>query len=140
MNKYKKLDIVTVRKDYWKKSTKYVDGRGKPIEFYAIQDFQHPNQVKGEKDIFIPDGSLIKFNTKTNKRTVTEDWLSTGKGGPYKKSDVGKSMSDLYYLGGLLKRAYSDDYYEKSGLQVCSRPLNVLSDDCLDDVNIWIKK
>jgi hypothetical protein len=72
----------------------------------------------------------------TKKQSIIKDWLSKSNSGPYTVGDSNKNnLSDFYYLGGTF--VYGGEYI-KGRLQICSNPLNVLSEDCLDETNCWV--
>jgi hypothetical protein len=130
----KRLTVNEVKKKYWDKVKKV----GKPVRYYSTQTYGEIYLQRDMKsvdwEIFVPDGSLHHINAITKKKKVIEDWLSMNVPGPYKKIDSSKGgLSDFYYLGGIL-------HGEKGCLQICSNPLNVVSEDCMDEVHLWIKK
>ena len=92
-----------------------------------------------ELEFFIFDGSLRYINSKTGKTEIIEKWLDNYEEGPYLEEMESSHMFvktnrlpvNFYYLGG---------YHSKWGynwIQVCSSPLNILSEDCLDSINLW---
>ena len=138
---YKKLTINDIRKNYWDKNKKI----GKPIKYYSVQTYDDVFLVSEDEkipffetpEIFIPDGTLYHINRKTNNKQTITDWLSLNHNGPYKKEDEQKNgLSDFYYLGGTFVYGRKK---VKGCLQICSRPLNVVSTDCLDEVHCWIE-
>ena len=139
---YKKLTVNDVRKNYWDKNKK----SGKPIKYYSVQTYgdvfvlDENQQIPffGTPEIFIPDGTLHHTNMKTKQKQTIIDWLSFSHNGPYKKEDEQKNgLSDFYFLGGTFVYGQKK---QKGHLQICSRPLNVVSDDCLDELHCWIRK
>ena len=138
------LTVEMVRTQYWDATKKI----GKPVKFYSMQTYDgkdidyNPITTVNENgnphglEIFILDGTLHHVNKKTGEREIIPNWLSTSTGGPYKEEDRGKGLPDRYSLGGYY--VYNNGTTEKSKLQICSGPLNVLSTDCLDEVNVWI--
>ncbi len=132
----KLLTVESVKKNYWNKKTK----KGAEIHYYSFQSYggkinnKPPKVAPDSFEIFIPDGSLK--HTVDGKEKIIKDWLSKSTVGPYKKKDAGKGQPDFYYLGGW--RIYSKKR-EKYWAQICSGPLNVVSEDCLDEVNWWVK-
>ena len=139
---YKKLTVNEIRKKYWDKNKKI----GKPISYFAVQTYgdvftmNHANEHPpffSQPDIFIPDGTLHHYNMKTKKKKIWNDWLTSSTWGPYQKSDENKGcLDDFYYLGG----TFVNDSQREGLLQICSRPLNVVSEDCMDEVHCWIKR
>ena len=132
----KPLTVDIIRSDYWDKKTK----KGKEIHYYSFQSYdgkdlnnKSPMEYEEDFEIFIPDGKLK--HEINGKEEIIDDWLSKSNKGPYKKSDSGKGRPDFYYLGGLKIYNNRKEYY---WAQVCSGPLNVISEDCLDEVNWWI--
>ncbi len=112
---------------------------GKPIRFESFQSFggkdskgNNPSISLDEKlnSSFVPDGSLKWKSSKDNYWSVIPNWLLQSDSGPY-YTPVDKSF--YYYLGG--DHSDYDGYY---WMQICSNPLNALSEDCMDEVNIWI--
>jgi hypothetical protein len=137
--KLKQLTVAEIRKKYWDAKT----GIGSPIKCYLFQSYDGkdinnnaPTVGKKKSHTIIPLGILMHKNKKTKVCKITPDWLSTGSSGPYKKKDEGKSQHDFYYLGFTMNSIKGKIYW----LQVCSGPLNVISSDCLDEVNFWVTK
>jgi len=133
------LTVEMVKTQYWK--------TGKPIKFYPIQTYGskdindnpvtnfNENGDPHELMVFVLDGTLHHVNRTAGIRELIPDWLSTATG-PYREEDREKSLPDFYSLGG--HYVYANGEIEKSNLQICSGPLNVLSTDCLDEVNVWV--
>lgn len=137
----KLLTVNQVRTKYWNKDKK----AGKKINYYCFQTYDGKDidgnrpKISGntKPNVFIPDGTLIHHNSKTGQKTIINDWLSQSKSGPYKRNDKSKGLNDFYYLRGYCRNGNKK---EKKCLQICSGPLNALSEDCLDEVNCWVKK
>ncbi len=149
---WKPLTVENVREQFWDKDT----GTGKPISYYSPQTFGgvfsmhngEPMPFSGNPSVFIPDGSLWRTNARTDAKTSIPDWLSSGERGPYlqttttptrKRGSRKPAMSptlNFFELGGV----FQDGEHERGPgfLQICSGPLNVLSEDCLDETNVWI--
>ena len=88
--------------------------------------------INGMKDLDTTiqfDGSLKFKHSRTKHDGVINDWLRSDGNGPYKPDSKG----DYYYYLGCKAHPY-----EFEQVQICSRPLNVLSTSCIDEVNIWI--
>ncbi len=135
---YKKLTVNDIRRNYWDKEK----NKGKPIKYYSPQTYgdifilseKNPSFPFIAFSIFIPDGNLHHENAKTGEKEIIKGWLSTSIGGPYKKQDIkSRGLNDFYFLGGHSNNG------EFILLQICSSPLNVISEDCLDEVHCWIK-
>ena len=149
----KRVTVDLIRERYWDPITR----QGRPISMYAIQDYEGGPVESGEIT-FIPDGTLIHKNFKLKIKKVYPDWLSIrksdphtesygksgphtksyGKYGPYAESDYGKSLNDFYYLGGRIKGLIGKGFYLYA-LQICTKPINILSTDCLDAVDVWVR-
>lgn len=142
----KLLTINEIRNKYYNKKLK----KFKPIQIYCFQSFSNnliesgiplPKRIKFLKtpNVFIPNGNLIKItkNKKKDREIIIKEiiynWFEKNKNGPYKLNDKNKSLNIFYYLSGIQDNKYIE-------YQICSGPLNVLSSDCLDSVNCWIKK
>jgi len=99
---------------------------------------------------FIADGSLVEIHETSaskrgsgmintfGKKRVKKNWLAGKEPGPYKQC----LRTTYYFLGGKIALDLPRDvkdyaFYE---LQVCARPMNALSTDCLDSVDCWVKK
>lgn len=108
---------------------------GKPFKFWCEQDF---DEIDGEIDdsaqhSFIPDGNLIK--REDGKETVYKNWLHGDEKGPY---TTATSEETFYYLSGKLKMDGETEYaYFK--MQLCSSPMNYLSEDALDGCDVWVR-
>ena len=130
---YRLLTVQDVRDRYRK---------GVPIQFGTMQTFDAElGQTCSNVDLcatFVPDGTLHHENPHTGKREIIRDWLRTSTDGPYTLADSRNKHGslDFYYLGGTRTGCNEG---EDERLQVCSSPLNVLSEDCLDEINCWIK-
>jgi hypothetical protein len=134
----KLLTVDEVREKYWDSDYH----TGSPINCWEFQSFDGldennnvPNVQTVKPNSITPTGLLKHRNIKTGKVEIIDNWLGCKKGGPYKKSDIGKSLPDFYYLGFIYKGSDKITW-----LQVCSRPLNVISTDCMDEVNVWVLK
>ena len=107
----------------------------KPFKFWCEQDF---DEIDGEIDdsaqhSFIPDGNLIK--REDGKETVYKNWLHGDEKGPY---TTATSEETFYYLSGKLKMDGETEYaYFK--MQLCSSPMNYLSEDALDGCDVWVR-
>ena len=89
---------------------------------------------------FWPSGTLIRRdNNDRSKEVRTSNWLRRkgSQGGPYGPKD--KDSSVYYYLEGC-SRSSERGPCEVVNLQICSDPLNVLSEDCGDEVNCWVRE
>jgi len=136
MKNLKKLTVSHIRSNYWDKTT----DSGKPFKCWIFQEYANRSQ-----DTFTPLGMLLKTEylnpgpkTAKSKKVSTyiENWLSSSKTGPYKKSDTGKMMPTLYYLAFTSQKEPGKIIW----LQVCSGPLNVVSWNCINNTGVWIKK
>jgi len=143
MSKLKLLDVDTIRRKFWDNKTH----EGKPISYYSFQTFGGKDSKgnvptsKGLKpDEVIPTGNLIHIHG--NKKTTIYNWLCDNKMkpvGPYKSTGPAPKK-DFYYLEFIATIEYGKKITPKlKYLQICSGPLNVISDDCLDEVHCWIK-
>jgi len=128
-----RLTIDIIRAEYWDPTFKI----GKPVYLYAIQDYTGESTSDYESLIFIPDGSMIHENKRLGIHHRYDDWLSYNSSGPYTESDLGKSLDDFYYLSGRIKGLLGNDF-EPYNLQICTRPLNILSTDCMNAIDCWI--
>ena len=136
----KLLTVNTIRTLYWDKET----NQGYPIHYWNAQtdggrddDGNKPPRAKPEhiSHVFIPNGNLIHVNAQENIHEVIEDWLSSSRSGPYKRVDTGQGCRpDYYYLTGFL-----NDEPDQC-LQICSKPLNILSTNCINCTHCWIPK
>lgn len=76
---------------------------------------------------FIPNGNLkYMYNDEFG---IIRHWLDENIDGPYYTPDP---STIFYFLEG---------YHSIMGhydMQICSDPINVLSDDCLDSTHVWI--
>ena len=111
---------------------------GKPIIFNSFQTFGGKDEngykpsiaLNGKMDSsFSLDGSLKWESSKDNSSGIIHDWLSQNINGPYYTNN---SQSLFYYLGG------HHSEYGFYWMQICSNPLNVLSEDCMDEIMVWI--
>ena len=111
---------------------------GKPILFKSFQtsggkddDGNNPSIAADENldSSFALDGSLICVSPKDGRWGIVPNWLSQDISGPYYTTD---SQPIFYFLGGQLSE------YGYYWMQICSNPFNVLSEDCLDEVQVWI--
>ena len=127
-NMLKRVTVDSIREKYWDPVTK----TGKPVTMYTIQDYDEQPDSHKEEITFVPDGSLI--HKRGDEKKKYDDWLSTELSGPYHESDLGKSLKDYYYLGGYTITPKGKYEYN---LQICTKPVNILSDDCLDAVDAW---
>jgi len=128
---FRLLTVGEVRQRYWNEHKK----RGSPISFGTTQTFGNtPTSVRElEPYVFVPTGDLRKYNRNTQQSEILKDWLSLNSNGPYFK----RGSSDiLYYLLG----TYLEGQWGKGPgeLQVCSNPLNALSENCLDEIHCWV--
>lgn len=108
-----------------------------PIKYTAPQTYGgkdengHVPSIKSFDNldsIFLLDGHL-KWE-KDDKSGIIAYWLAQSTDGPYSTTD---ESPIFYYLGGL--RYDGTEHY---WMQICSGPLNVLSEDCMDEQNVWI--
>ena len=76
----------------------------------------------------MPDGSL-KWEVPDQNSGIIPNWLTQHVSGPYFAE---REQPVFYYLGG------QHSEYGYYWMQICSGPLNVLSEDCMDEVNVWI--
>lgn len=126
------------------------DARGyylkkEPLRYHSSQlyggfDIYHqtPSITSYDKldSIFLFDGGL-DFSY-TNQNGVTRDghinnWLAISNRGPYMTfSKDNRDSPIFYYLTG------HHSEYGNSRLQVCSSPMNILSEDCLDEITVLI--
>lgn len=85
---------------------------------------KYPDQMIHQlcPDYFIPSGNLIIKDK--DKQSVLHNWIQN-EIEPYLKEDT-----QSFYLSGKVNKD------EK--LQICSDPLNILSYDCLDAINLWV--
>jgi len=132
----KRLRVSQVRSDFWDTEKQH----GKWIPYYSYQTYGGltPNDEKPTTDnmpvgLFLPDGNLVE--ERNGKRTVHKQWLQSKKPGPYKRKDRGSST--FYYLTG---QGIGPSGLDTDCLQICSGPLNVLSQDCMDEVHLWVVK
>lgn len=145
------LTISILRERFWDKKK----NKGKAITLYIGQTYGGKGingkvlttKTKGmSQEIFVPGGHLIHEWGKniypattgpilSQHTEIIENWLSKSNSGPYSPKDKGKGSKDFYYLTGYYKRKDRDEHTQ---MQVCSGPLNVLSTDCLDEVNCYI--
>lgn len=110
--------------------------RREPIRFMSMQTYGGKDD-KGEipsvqsladlSTTFMLDGNLKWRHGQTEG--IIADWLTLSKDGPYYQS---KNQSVFYYLSG------NHSEYGYYWMQICSRPLNVLSQNCMDEVHVWI--
>ena len=146
------LTVDHIREYYWDKSK----NEGKIITIYTGQTYDGKdingkilttNSEEVEEQHFVPGGHLIKkWGESITPATigpileqyteVIKNWLSNSISGPYKSKDKGKGSNIFYYLTGYYKSEDDKDRYTE--LQICSGPFNVLSTDCLDEVNVYI--
>lgn len=106
-----------------------------------------------QKAYIMPTGSLISrwgaFIRPPSNGTVyrefqrvVKDWLPDSKGrGPYKDTDGDDGYIAIWYYTPCYvksEQAERDVYFEE--FQICSGPLNVLSYDCMDEVNFYVTK
>ncbi|CAN5578220.1 hypothetical protein BH23THE1_BH23THE1_32490 [soil metagenome] len=126
------LRICTVSDAQWyykhKLPIKYLSmqtygGKDENGKVPSIKTYQELNST------FVLDGNLKWENTKTGEHAIIPNWLTYNTNGPYYTTDF---QSIYCYLGGY---RLEDEYY---WMQICSRPLNGLSEDCFDEVNVWI--
>jgi hypothetical protein len=121
-----------------------------PIEYYYTNGC-NPNRINSDdpkilikNDIykyhFIPNGNLItrKYGVKSNgtwgiiNENITKNYLSSDNPKmPYKKN---LRNNTYYFLEG--KHNFGNKYID-SQMQICSSPLNSLSDSCISGPN-WI--
>jgi len=100
--------------------------------YYLSTDEDYPSHKI--EDIFIPTGELLEIDIVNGKQTVHHNWLQNYKSGPYKslKKDI------YYYLVGFVKHSY-DEEFKYNYIQICSRPLNRLSENCIN-WSCWVEK
>lgn len=103
--------------------------QGKAIEFISPQTSEPPPD-QAITSFFIPDGNLI-IDDRNGQRIIIPEWLKDYTSGPYNKREEGPL---LYYLSG-----YHSMFGPGYLMQICSDPLNVLAEDCVDSVYVWIK-
>ena len=120
---HKRLSVAQVRSNYWDRKRK----RGKKIKIKTGQDLNTYGTYVATI-YFVPDGDLVEERGGTY--ILHEDWLSSSRSGPYKRNE--KSRSFFYLTGKVQNKPYR--------LQICSRPLNVLSEDCLDAIDCWVER
>ena len=131
------LTINIIRNNYWDNKRQ----KGKPIKYYTFQSFGgkdidgKPLSSKNRKAyIMVPTGNLI-HGCKTIHGWLADKQMQPI--GPYKSTGP---KANFYYLEGILTHSNGKKIQpELIYLQVCSGPLNGLSEDCLDEVNCWIK-
>ena len=110
---------------------------GVPISFnsmqtsdFKLEDGNTPSIGRYEQleNSFTLDGSLLC--QRGDNEIIVANWLERNLDGPY----YFKNNSDVFYfLGG---------WHDKIGyywMQICSDPMNFLSEDCVDELLIWIK-
>lgn len=119
----------------------YKANPGKPFHFWAFQDFDEyledideDEDAEKSQDSFIPDGNLVK--RVGQEKTVFENWLDGDEPGPYRTF----SNKTFYYLSGQFKMAGDKEYENGYLLQVCAAPLNYLSEDALDSIDVWVRQ
>lgn len=110
-----------------------------PIKYYSFQTYDgkdiddNPPHLRskdvGTPELFIPDATLIKIEKGKPKERIL-NWLDSDIKGPYKKEEESRI---LYYLEGW---SNIEKTIPKT-VQICSMPLNILSEDCLDEINLW---
>jgi hypothetical protein len=133
------LTIDIIRNNYYNDKT----GSYNPIECYIFQtydgkdlDGKVPTTKNESPETIIPTGRLIV--QQNNKKTIIEKWLQDKKLkpiGPYKR----KGETKPYYYLECIKTHGEKGIPEVIHMQICAGPLNVLSEDCMDEVNCWIK-
>lgn len=108
-------------------------GKNGPYLPFEPDDKLNPKLVFS--NIFIPTGELLEVDINKIKQTLHKNWLQNYKDGPYKSSD---NTNTFYYLLGFHK--YNDDSkFKLTYLQICSKPLNYVSDNCINISN-WVEK
>jgi len=95
-------------------------------EFDKPQEFdigESLHRVALESETFTPSNDLLQVD---KSRKIHKNWLNSTKPGPYKKY---AQPSPYYYLMNSQKT---------QSYQVCAgRPLNTISEDCLDELDLW---
>ena len=130
------LSICKIRSHYWDRN----NNKGKPIKVYIGQDKEHLEQLE-----FTPGGTLVhKWGKMVYPPSIgpinhqyteyIENWLSTSTSGPYSRTGA---SNDYYYLSGTENRGGNMSYVE---YQICSKPINTLSMDCMDNIGVYVKK
>lgn len=109
--------------------------QGRPIRYKSPQTggettlpLQPTERLPNE---FMLDGTLKWEDSRTNQSSIIPDWLSQNIDGPYPPGTKG-NQPIFYFLGG--HHSEFGHYW----MQVCSDPLNMLSEDCLDSIFVWI--
>ena len=140
---YKRLTVAMMRRHY-------KSNPGQPIFFVANQEFRR-RAWHDDNMAFIADGSLVEIHETSaskrgssgmintfGKKRVKKNWLAGKEPGPYKQC----LRTTYYFLGGKIALDLPRDVkdYAPYELQVCARPMNALSTDCLDSVDCWVKK
>lgn len=144
---FKRVTVAMARRHYLKNPNI-------PMKMITAQDFDTYGYNKDAKPDYavIFDGDLIETpfvkdknaasccNLNPKKDIIHKNWLKNPKNtGPYKRGQTPKSF---YYLSGKTTFFPSEDWKNpiNTQVQICSKPLNVLSTDCLDAVDCWVKK
>jgi hypothetical protein len=133
--KFIKLDIELVRQAYLRKSAiKYYYPNGnnpnnfskKDLEFVLTQDYH-----------FIPNGDLFieETNYKTGKSKIKKIKDFLGKNFDMKIIDYKNNPDIFYFLSG--QHIIDKVFRPKSKVVICSKPLNIISDNCVGGQN-WI--
>lgn len=109
---------------------------GEAFRFWAPQDLdaETVEDIEEEpRDAFIPDGRLIV--EVPNETTAYHDWLKGDMPGPY---SVRLADESAYYLAGRLELA-DGRTIDAFKLQITRDPLNYLSLDLLDGIDVWVR-
>lgn len=151
----KELELLTVSEV----KRRFKENPLEPIPIYIDQTCTSENKrwVADDEDpyeYFLPTGHLIKVDSRNSgkkwvpiskrssvpyeKGEITLNWLYSSEKGPYNQEHIGKGQPIFYHLTGL-RKYQKDGEYSSYHYQICSGPLNVLSHDCLDEVNCWME-
>jgi len=95
------------------------------LEYNIILDGSLKIKNRGTCDSF--ESCQAEYEKGENSEII-ENWLSSTKDGPYYK---GIADNNLYYLG------IKNEIEGNKWIQICSKPFNVLSSDCVDEVQYW---
>lgn len=106
--------------------------------YYSMQTFggldedgNVPSIAPDQLEELVFTGTLIYWSPETSAVVKHVNWLYTSTKGPYYEGMT--DSGDFFYL-----EIEPDRQLGMKQIQVCFAPKNMLSTDCLDEIDVWV--